>query len=558
MFVSSRPGAAMSEPAGRSPEPSSARNLADLARAGYQILRQPFTHVDFEVHHAADRPGYVRDNVFTRSDSVPPDNGDGSAPIAVEGVVSAANGVALVIGTTGGTDPADTRRARQGGGPAAKVLADEPGRRVFQGTALPNPTFLFESALTYEGIVSVEPSPISVKFYQSLMLRNLILEISRIAADVAKAPLLYLQSPAQLPALTYIGQDVKSFRIRATRRSSSLAVRFAIALQHPSARLRFELTDVLRRYCTERGFGLWLADTRIGYRSGNWFQISSYADEMSRRERQDHAASVDSHTVEACLPVTFIGPARIGSTHRVVSFLSQFANVGIISCSVTGLDDLAFIHLQLAAKDVRRSTVRALNAQLEGAHTWESKPTEALELIHKVLDPENQDPLDYHYSSELTDQAGDYQTLIGPMLGCKTPDKTKHIAVWFSWQVEGTGQDLAAPLTELFGCFSSIGLGPNDAAAADMESMTIPNLEYLVCRDIGDSVVRGRGKLSIPEDDINRIFGGGDGIESAAVRLCVSMEDAWKASLRHHGARGVSEVTVAWREWWLGHWASPV
>jgi hypothetical protein len=197
----------------------------------------------------------------------------------VEMLMSAANGVGLAIGINGDPDSLGTRLARQAAGDAADLLIDDPERRVFRGAALPNPTFLFETAATFEGIISVEPTPQSVKFHHGIAIRDLIREISRVASDVAGAPLSYLQAPAQLPGHSYIGHDVRSGRVRSARRSSSLAVRFAIALQQPSSQLRFELTDILRRYCNERGFGLSLADTRIGYRSGNWFQICPHADE---------------------------------------------------------------------------------------------------------------------------------------------------------------------------------------------------------------------------------------------------------------------------------------
>jgi hypothetical protein len=536
---------------------SSTRDLADLARAGYGILQQPSTNVDFEVHHTADRPGYLRDNIFVSHDCMQAGLAGAEAPSAiVEALASAANGVGLVIGTNAGPGASGLHRILNGKGAAPQLVVDETDRRVFRGSAPPNPTFLFESAATYEGVVSVEPAPRSIKFYESIAVRDLIREISRIAADVAGQPLLYLQTPAQLPAQSFVRQDVRTAGMAASRRSSSLAVRFAIALQRPSARIRFKLTDILRRYCTERKFGLWLADTRMGYRSGNWFQICPHADDLPRRERMERAASMDSRAVEACLPITFVGPARIGSTHTIVSFLCQFSSIGITSCSVITLDDLSFIHLQLSASGVRRSTLRHLNSLLAEDGSWHTNPAEALIRIHGILVPRSNEMPDHVRVSEVVRHAGDYQTMVGPILGCTVPDRGKRIAAWFCWQMEGTDQDLSKPLSELFRCFSGVGLRQDEPGAAGRNG-GIANLEYLICRDIGNRVLRGRGKLSIPEADMMAIFGG-SGMEVAATRLCVSLEDAWTTSLRQCGVRGVSELTVAWREWWLGHWASPI
>src|SRR5580700_9728000 len=239
----------------RADEPGvSTRDLADLARAGYEMLQEPFTHIYFEVHHTEDRAGYLRDEVFMGGDPDPADadapgpgaggaeapdsgaEGAGAAPasIAIEVLTSAANGVALVIGTNRGLDAPDRPAAVPGGGLAATTVADGPNRRVFRGTALPNPAFLFESALTYEGIVAIDPAQRGIRFHQSVAVRDLIREISRVAAHVAKAPLLFLQCPAQLPDHVFIGQDVKNRKSTTPKRSSALAVRFAIALQRPS------------------------------------------------------------------------------------------------------------------------------------------------------------------------------------------------------------------------------------------------------------------------------------------------------------------------------------
>jgi hypothetical protein len=575
----------------RADEPGvSTRDLADLARAGYEMLQEPFTHIYFEVHHTEDRAGYLRDEVFMGGDPDPADadargpeaggadardpegaeapdsgaEGSGAAPasIAIEVLTSAANGVALVIGTNRGLDAPDRPAAVPGGGLAAATVADGPNRRVFRGTALPNPAFLFESALTYEGIVAIDPAQRGIRFHQSVAVRDLIREISRVAAHVAKAPLLFLQCPAQLPDHVFIGQDVKNRKSTTPKRSSALAVRFAIALQRPSARLRVTLTDILMRYCTEHRFGFWLADTRIGYRSGNWFQICTSDEDLSKRDRRERVVSNDSHVVDCCLPITFVGPARAGSTHTIVSFLCKFKNLGVLSAALTTLDDLAFIHFQLSVAEMRRSNLADLNSRLgAGSSSWAANPAEAIRQLYRVLvpDQEAQASID---ASDGSGRIGDYQTLAGPALNCVMPDRERRIAVWFSWQMEGVGRDLASPLVELLSSLEDMKL----VAAKDVARQAkaeLASIEYLIFRDVGNSVLRGRGKFSIPERDILALFQDSstfhdNPLEVAAVKLCMGLEDAWKSSLRRKGVRGVSELTVSWREWWLGHWASPI
>lgn len=530
---------------------SSTRGLADLARAGYANMQQPFTQLEFEVHHLADRPGYLHDNIPIESEAVLTGQTVDTAPMAVETLVSAANGVGLVIRTNSDVDVHNSHGIRQGGS-AASLIIDEPARRVFNGSALPNPIFRLESVLPYEGIISVEPSPRGIKFYHSIAVRDVVREISRIAAEVARTPLLYIQSPAQLPAQSYIGQDVRDSRVTGVRRSSSLAVRFAIGMARPSASLRFDLTERLTRYCSEKKFGLWLADTRIGYRTGNWFQICAHAANLSKQDRRERAASADSPHIEACLPVTLIGPARLGSTNAIVSFLAQFDEIGIASCATNTLHDLDFIHLQLAASGIRRSSLPDLNSRLAEHSCWQANPTDALMYIYNVLATAADGSPSHVLAGELSKHAGDYRTLVGPMLACGGPESGKRIAVWFAWQTEGVGADSTTPVADLFRSFSDIGFGSSaDAGAPGTQT---PNLEYLICRDVGNLIVRGRGKVSIPEADVLKLFG--SGFESAAARLCVALEQAWKTALRRSGTRGVSELAVGWHEWWLGHWAS--
>lgn len=234
-----------------------------------------------------------------------------------------------------------------------------------------------------------------------------------------------------------------------------------------------------------------------------------------------------------------------------MSFLGQFNDIGVISSAMTTLDDLAFIHLDLSIKNAKRSDLRLLNSKLSEFATWSSNPSEGMLHVLRILVPGAELSSSDDHTSEVIRHCGDYQTLIGPALGCTMPERRKRVAIWLSWQMDGAWESVAKPLAELFGCLPEVGLGKGSGTRGMI------NLEYLILRDIGNSVFRGRGKLSIPESDIQMIFGDNH-LEVAAVKLCMSLEDAWKTALRRHGVRGVTELTVSWHEWWLGHWASPI
>jgi hypothetical protein len=80
----------------------------------------------------------------------------------------------------------------------------------------------------------------------------------------------------------------------------------------------------------------------------------------------------------------------------------------------------------------------------------------------------------------------------------------------------------------------------------------VATVEYLICRATEQSVVRGKAKLAVPKTVLRRFSAGG--AEPPASKLCASLEEVWKAQVDQSAVDGVSELTVAWRESWLGHW----
>jgi hypothetical protein len=69
------------------------------------------------------------------------------------------------------------------------------------------------------------------------------------------------------------------------------------------------------------------------------------------------------------------------------------------------------------------------------------------------------------------------------------------------------------------------------------------------CRDIGDSVLRGKGKLALP---VHYPTGTRDqGLESEGAQVCTILEEAWRAEWARHQATGVMELAVAWMEYRL-------
>lgn len=502
----------------------SVRNVADLARAGFEIARQPVTKVDFEVHHALARHGYLRELVTADADGA----------VFLETLCSATNGAGVVIGTRtrkppDGTEVVDHDDGRQ---PAERPQQHEDAW-VFHQTTSPNPTFIYESAQTFEGLIAIDPGAREVCEWHGLAIRDLVREISDAASALIDAPLLSLQCPAQLPLLVKTRNHDLRTRKEIASPCASLAVRFAIALRDVSAAARFELADRFRELCEKHGYSFWLADTRPGHRQGNWFEVSHADGEFSPLYKGDLRSRQRISTV---LPVTFVGPARIGSTHAIVSFLQRYPQVGVVGCAGTTLSDVAFVHLQLAIHGVAADRLNRILGKLLGEASTPARPHKLLRELFKRLglppDPDGPGPA-------AQDPTGDYQTFAGPAFAYRPFQMPDCMAVWVSWEIARQHRGLAAPLDSLYRALAQV----------TSESATV---EYLICRATEQSVLRGKAKLAVPKSVLRRFASGG--VELPASKLCASLEEAWKAHVDQSGVDGVSELTVAWRESWLGHW----
>jgi hypothetical protein len=503
---------------GDSANHASTRALAELARAGYSSLLHPSMDVDFEVHHLRDSPGYL-------AGVVQPER---NRQQILETLSSSANGAGLVIGTdTKGTP--DKPPLRDKGGmqdPAAQLVSYE-DNYVFYGRARPNLTFLYETNRRFEAIVAVDVGAGPLTMRHATRLKDALREISQMAVEDAKAPLLSVQSPVQLPV-----PPRAEFEEDEVPTASSKAIRFAIALPQPSAELTFALADRITRYCSERGLSLWVRDTRPGCRTGNWFKIIGAPEQGSSQSHEQDRA------IEHILPVTFVGPARVGSTFSIVEALAGLPQVGVASCSITLLDDLAFIHLQLAVPF-------HINAELVRARAIGSDPASFMQEVLRRAG-------NHREKLAVPETAGDYQTFAGPLLKYFASSPDRRLAIWLSWQMNRAG--LARPLDTLAKALEAAKV----AWAPSPTEVQAANIEYLVCRDLGNSVLRGKGKLSVPYRFVSDNYPRRSG-EPSASQFCVALEEAWKTAVgRVDPEANIREITISWREYWLGHWAAPI
>jgi hypothetical protein len=77
-------------------------------------------------------------------------------------------------------------------------------------------------------------------------------------------------------------------------------------------------------------------------------------------------------------------------------------------------------------------------------------------------------------------------------------------------------------------------------------------IDYLICRATNNATIRGKGKISFPGPVLDRFRGGSKQV--CASNFAKTIEDGWKMETDAAHLSGVTELSVAWREWWLGHW----
>lgn len=416
---------------------------------------------------------------------------------------------------------------------------------IFRQAAWPNPTFIYESAQTFEGLIGIDAAAREVGEWHGLAIRDLTKEIAEAATNLVGAPLLTLQCPAQLPTIVKTRNHDLRTRKEIAAPCSSLAVRFSIALRETSVAKRFELSDRIRELCEKHGFSFWIADTRPGHRPGNWFEVCHADGEFSPLYNGDIRSR---QRISTCLPVTFAGPARIGSAHAIMSFLQRYPQVGVVGCAGTSLADLAFVHLQLAIQGVAAERLNRILSKLLDEHSAPARPRKLLRELFKRLglrpDPVEQAPA-------APDPALDYQTFAGPAFTYRPHLMPDSLAVWISWEIARQDGGLATPLDCLYRALAKVV--PQLPGETEPRSLgDVATVEYLICRATEQSVVQGKAKLAVPKTVLQRFSAGG--AEPPASKLCASLEEAWKAQVDQSDMDGVSELTVAWRESWLGHW----
>ena len=541
--------------------------LAALAR-GMAALAPQGTQINFQVHHVLDRPGYLLGLLGYKiaQDADQPDDQqpqDSDQPQASEEVspghslgqmlCANCNGTTVIIGTDVGPLDAALLEGYQGRTALTKIKAkDVPHGKIFAGAARPNPTFLYEEARRFEVLVEIDADArvqgnlLEAHAQAILGVMHKIATLATGGPETPGMPLFSVQSPVQ----TWFQEPSAADDSAPWPPPAAAAVRAVYTMSQSTAKLRMTIAKELANYCVDRGFGLWLGDLRIGSSQGRWFRVVSPEREKLQRTLAGYKQVVGDGKVQNVVPLTLVGPARIGSTHAILSLLSRASGMGIAGCALTALNDLAFIHLQLVTHTLgaRTGILDEPDSTSQDADSLSQTLLNMLATlgieVHEPREPDGHQDQENPYS-RVDKRAGDYQLLAGPPFDlwgreAPSPGTPGPYTIWFSWtQYDQSlaGQALAALQRALV----QLGLSSNDDAPDNA------NFEYLVCRDIGRGQWRAKGKLTIRKE----VSTTDTYHEFKQTKLCVRLEDAWRSQLVQAESGGIRDISVAWREQYL-------
>lgn len=557
--------------------------LSDLARATSELASHSKPQVRFIIDHVRDHPGHFRwrlgaglgtvSPIASQADDAADDaqvsdmicgTADGTATGASshpeqydpeQALCSAANGVGVLILTSHELQESAQWGPQHGAVSVSSTTNEEYGQS-FTGYARPNPSLLYEGGSILEGIIVLEDEPQHPQYRHALMLRR----IAPTVADEAKSnelsdaehyPILSFHSPAQAPPHTTDKDDV-SRRSDEWPRSNSISFRFALALRPSDAERRAKMVEKIAKFCSERGFGFWVTDTRSGHRSGNWFGIVQHDRQKARESSAFEEFQNARHGIQAVMPVTFVGPARVGSSSAILRYLNSYPSLGLAACSITVLNDLAFVHLQLVVNQPSKKVIEARNKRLAEITSPDSTsgmtrtPERFLEEAMPLLlgrGPAAMHSVRTDERSKLVEKCGDFQVIAGPILPA-SHSSAKRVPVWVSWQIRGREARLRSALNELWVVLAQLGINTDENK--------LLNIEYMICRERRESTLRAKAKFSIEEAAIPA-WAQVQGREARAALFCDEVEQRWRARVLASDLS--AEVSVGDREYRVGVWS---
>jgi hypothetical protein len=404
---------------------------------------------------------------------------------------------------------------------AAGVTAEQVNPGVFDGSVVINPDFLYDSTHSTEILLTLGHEPWQPDYADSLMITSAYKAMTAAAGD--EVPILFLQSPVapfKDPPPRYRADGSGE----APRVSNGLALRMLIGLDSGNPRKRLALVRKIAWVAAEHGMGLQVTDRRFGRVRGEWWSVMRHEPDIYQRKKTEMYGWAPAGLPEAAQLLTFVGPARIGSSASIASDLLA-RNVGVLSVSEASLQEIAFINIVTPIAPART---------IPGPAAGECLPV-AAGLGALARDCGLTRRRGARARSPIADTpACDYQLLRTGPVTLRIAESTVYRPIWTSWETplvhDETGRTIDVP--ELVLRYLRVA----------------GRVDYCRARMSPTGQVRGRAKISAALDPaIQQVD-----VPDALSELCAQAErDVVTHLVRHGIALRAVRLDVAWRERWV-------
>lgn len=406
-------------------------------------------------------------------------------------------------------------------------------RKVYAGAVVINPDFRYQTAQRLELLLTVGYRPWKPDYGDSLMIAYTYAAIAAAAGRV-EAPILLLQTPVSpyrnaSPAVRMDGSG------EVPQLNNGMALRMVIGLDNEPAR-RLALVDMISQVARDIGLGLQVADGRLGRARGEWWTLERPDATIYRERKDDMFGWAPIGLPDRVRLLTFVGPARVGSSAAITMELNR-RNIGIIAACEALMQEMSVLNVVVPIAPARQGAgaasgscgpvVEALGRIASECGLTRRTETRGRSLIGLTA------ATDYHVAST------------GP-LDIRVSDSAsrKDRPLWVTWdlpQPEAERQsDIAhAVLTQLLVA----------------EQVSQARVDYYRATITPTGRVRGRAKIAISfSEEPHR-----DDIGNELSKLCSwAQREVVSILVRDGLPLRTIRLRIIWRERWLGKANTPL